>query len=495
MIVETASGKVQGREKDGILDFRGIPYAASTAGEFRFQPPRPAEPWAGVRDATTFGPIAIQNQGTMEAMFGAPPQEMSEDALSLNIWTPAADDGKRPVMVWIHGGAFVSGTGATPWYDGRSFARDDIVVVTINYRLGALGFLYVDGQGNFGILDQVAALEWVRDNIAAFGGDPAKVTIFGESAGGMSVGTLLGLPAAKGLFGKAIPQSGAAHHVRSADEAERQTEAFLAELGIEASTPADAADRLRGISVEKLLEAQATMVAKGFNGGLAFMPVVDGVALPQQPIDAIGAGQSAGGKTMIGTTRDEFRLFTLLDPGLASLDDARVAKRIGTMLRDPGGGEKILTHYRSSHPDLSPAELWTDLATDLVFRIPAVRLAEVQAARGEDVYMYRFDWCTPAFGGQLGACHALEIPFVFESINSRGGEMFTGPVSEEMRAMSRAMHEAWASFARTGAPVSDGLPEWPRYTPDRRATMVFDLESSVEIDPGGADREAWSGLL
>jgi para-nitrobenzyl esterase len=214
-IVATTGGPVQGREKDGIFDFRGIPYAAPPVGELRFRPPQPVEPWADVRDVTRFGPMAPQNQGAMEAMFGAPPRPMDEDCLTLNVWTPGCDDAKRPVMVWIHGGAFLYGTGATPWYDGRTFARNDVVLVTINYRLGALGFLHVDGQGNNGILDQVAALEWVRDNIAAFGGDPGNVTAFGESAGAMSVGTLLGLPAAKGLFVKAIPESGAAHSARS----------------------------------------------------------------------------------------------------------------------------------------------------------------------------------------------------------------------------------------------------------------------------------------
>src|SRR5438105_4576538 len=271
-IVETTTGAVEGRLKDGIFDFRGIPYAAPPVGELRFRPPQPAEPWTGVRDATRFGPTAPQNIGAMERMFGAPPQPMDEDCLTLNVWTPACDDGKRPVMVWIHGGAFLFGTGATPWYDGRSFARDDVVLVTINYRLGAFGFLHVDGQGNNGILDQVSALEWVRDNIAAFGGDPGNVTAFGESAGAMSVGTLLGLPAAKGLFVKAIPESGAAHSAKPRDQAELVTGAFLAELGLEPG--ADVVERLQTVPAAKLLEAQATVVMRHFVGGLPLTPVV-----------------------------------------------------------------------------------------------------------------------------------------------------------------------------------------------------------------------------
>src|SRR2546430_3183207 len=258
--VETTTGAVQGRVKDGILDFRGIPYAAPPVGDLRFRPPQPVQPWSGVLDATHFGPMAPQNQGAMERMFGAPPRPMDEDCLTLNVWTPACDDGKRPVMVWIHGGDFLYGTGATPWYDGRSFARDDVVLVTINYRLGAFGFLHVDGQGNNGILDQVSALEWVRDNIAAFGGDPGNVTAFGESAGAMSVGTLLGLPAAKGLFVKAIPESGAAHSPRTAEQAEHLARIFLAELGID--TGPNAGERLRDGPVERLLEVQSKVVAR-----------------------------------------------------------------------------------------------------------------------------------------------------------------------------------------------------------------------------------------
>ena len=492
-IVETTAGQVQGRVKNGIGDFRGIPYAAPPVGDLRFRPPQPVEPWTGVRDATAFGPMAMQNQGAMEAMFGAPPRAMSEDCLTLNIWTPACDDARRPVMVWIHGGAFLLRHGATPWYDGRSFARDDVVLVTINYRLGAFGFLHVDGQGNNGILDQVAALEWVRDNITAFGGDPGNVTAFGESAGAMSVGTLLGLPAAKGLFVKAIPESGAAHHGKAEEQADRVTTEFLAAAGIEPGP--DVADRLRAIPAEKLLEAQSAVVERELSGGLAFTPVVDGVVLPEAPIDAIGKGQAAGVSVLIGTTRDEMKLFSMLDPSLGGLDDARVAKRVGAMLAEPGGAADVVAHYRRRRADVSTADLWSALGTDMVFRIPAVRLAERQSALGNAVYMYRFDYSTPVFGGQLGACHALEIPFVFESLRGAGADMLVGPIDDDMVTLSRRMHEAWVAFARTGRPGADGLPEWPRYTADDRATMIFDFDPKIVDDPAGEDREAWAGLL
>ncbi|HEV3351838.1 MAG TPA: carboxylesterase/lipase family protein [Acidimicrobiales bacterium] len=494
-IVETTGGALQGRVKDAILEFRGIPYAAPPIGELRFRPPQPPEPWTGVRDATHFGPMAPQNQGAMEAMFGAPPQAMDEDCLTLNVWTPACDDGQRPVMVWIHGGAFLFGTGATPWYDGRSFARDDVVLVTINYRLGAFGFLHVDGQGNNGILDQVAALEWVRDNIAAFGGDPGNVTAFGESAGAMSVGTLLGLPAAKGLFVKAIPESGAAHSARTAEEAEELARIFLVELGIDPGPTA--VDHLRDLPAAALLEAQAKVVETqmGAGGrGLPFSPVVDGVVLPEAPIDAIGKGQAAGVTVLVGTTRDEWRLFSMMDPSIAKLDDEGAARRLAGLVRDKSRAPEVVAHYRLTRPDASVSDVWSAIGTDVIFRIPAVRLAETQSALGNDVYMYRFDYATPVFGGVLGACHALEIPFVFESLDA-GAEMFVGPLNDDLRTLARRMHASWVAFARTGEPAADGLPEWPRYSAEHRATMLFDLQPSVVDDPAGSDREVWAGVL
>ncbi|MBV8234302.1 MAG: carboxylesterase/lipase family protein [Acidimicrobiia bacterium] len=494
-IVETTSGSVQGRHQDGIFDFRGIPYAAPPVGPLRFRPPQPLERWTGVRDATRFGPVAPQNQGAMERLFGAPTQNIDEDCLTLNVWTPACDDGKRPVMVWIHGGAFLYGTGATPWYDGHGFAREGVVLVTINYRLGAFGFLHVDGQGNNGILDQVAALEWVRDNIAAFGGDPGNVTVFGESAGAMSVGTLLGLPAAKGLFVKAIAESGAAHSARPADLSAELAGTFLAELGVDPGP--GAVDRLRDIPMQTLLDAQAKVVERemGSGGrGMPFAPVVDGVVLPESPFDAIGNGQAAGVSVLIGTTRDEWRLFTLLDPSLSKLDDQGAARRLGRLVRDPARAPDVIAHYRSTRPETNVSDLWSEVATDVIFRMPAIRLAETQSALGNDVFMYRFDYATPVFGGALGACHALEIPFVFEMLDA-GAEMFVGPLSDDLRTLARRMHESWAAFARAGRPAADGLPEWPRYTDERRATMLFDLEPSLVDDPGGDDRAVWAGVL
>jgi para-nitrobenzyl esterase len=437
----------------------------------------------------------------MEAMFGGPQPTQSEaDCLTLNVFTPAPDGGLRPVMVWIHGGAFVTGSGSTPWYDGTSFARrGDVVVVTINYRLGALGFLHLDelsdrfagtGSGNVGILDQVAALEWVRDNIEAFGGDPNNVTAFGESAGAMSVGTLLGLPAAKGLFVKAIPQSGAAHHARATDVATDVARRFLEEAGLTADAAGVAA--LQELPVEAVFAAQASLLPKtAASGGLAFAPVVDGIVLPERPIDAIGGGSAADVAVLIGTTRDEMKLFGMLDPSLNELDDAKMLRRGTAVVGDESKAAALLEAYRAARPGASPTELWNALSTDHVFRIPAVRLAERQSELGNAVYMYRFDWATPVFGGQLGACHALEIPFVFNNLNAAGSEMFTGPASDEMRDMARTMHTAWHTFARTGNPGDN----WPRYTAGDRKVMRFDLASEVVDDPDRAEREAWEGVL
>ena len=499
--VETSGGRVEGTLKRGVQQFRGIPFAAAPVGELRFRPPRPVEPWAGTLDATRFGPQALQAASQLEAMFGGTPPPSSEDCLTLNVFTPSADGGRRPVMVWIHGGAFLTGSGSTPWYNGTSFATNhDIVVVTVNYRLGAFGFLHLDdvggeafgGSGNVGILDQVAALDWVRENIEGFGGDPNNVTVFGESAGAMSVGTLMGLPVAKGLFAKAIPQSGAAHNARPRDDADAIARDLLASLSLDA-TPAGAA-RLRELPAEAVLEAQNAIVAKHQPSGLAFTPVVDGIVLPEPPIDAIGGGSAGGVRVLIGTNADEMKLFTALDPASSDLDEAHLIKRAATAIGDAGKAAELVIAYRSHRDGATAADVWADLQGDFVFRIPAIRLAEHQVARDNAVYSYLFTWPSPQFGGALGACHALEIPFAWNTLDTGMSQLFIGPADDATRELAAAMHGAWASFARTGTPSAPGLPEWPAYDEERRATMIFDNPCRVEDDPGGIDREAWAGL-
>jgi para-nitrobenzyl esterase len=494
MIVETRSGKVQGTENDGVHVFRGIPFAKPPVGDLRWLPPQREEPWSDVRDATEFSPECAQTPFAMSALFGGPQPAHSEDSLYLNVWTPGLDDARRPVMVWVHGGAFMNGSGSTPWYDGTRFAQHgDVVVVTLNYRLATFGFLHLAdlfgdefaGSGNAGILDQVAALEWVRDNIDAFGGDPGQVTVFGESAGGASVGTLLGLPAARGLFRSAIPQSGAASWWSTRDRANEIATRIIDALEVK---PGDVT-ALRAKSSEEILAAQVgsgLAVSSGGEAGigLPFQPVVDSVALHQSPLAAIGQGNAAGVRVLVGTNRHEMTLFQLMDESLATIDEERIRRRAEAWLPADRAGD-IVSGYVARRAGQPVLDTWTDLSTDAVFRIPAIRLAEAQIAHGP-VWMYLFTWETPVFGG-LRSTHALEIPFVFDALQQPGASMFTG-TGEERQQISDAMHATWIAFAR-GADL-----DWPRYDTERRATMRFDATREVLDDPQGADREAWSGL-
>jgi para-nitrobenzyl esterase len=500
-IVETRSGRVEGTERGGIHVFRGMPYAQPPVGARRFCAPEPEEPWRGVRRAHDFGASAPQAPLTLP-LPGMDVGPMDEDCLYLNVYTPAADGAGRPVMVWIHGGGFVIGSASQPIYDGSHLARrGDVVVVTINYRLGPLGFLYLEqlcpdlegAVGNAGMRDQVAALEWVRDNIQAFGGDPARVTIFGESAGGMSVGTLLGMPSADGLFARAIPQSGAAHNVHTRDTATRVAERFLAELGVE---PSRAAQALRVVPPDRLLDThQQTVLELGTTEGLLpLQPLVDGASLPEPPLEAVRAGRAAAVALLTGTTRDEWKLFGFLDRGLASLDEAGLVKRLSSQI--PGAEvEALVAAYRRPERRTA-ADLFFAIETDRVFRIPAIRLAEAQAAHTRDTWMYRFDWESPSLGGALGACHALELPFVFGVLHQDGAELFAGS-GPEADALSERMMDAWLAFARDGDPSHDGLPggRWDRYDADRRSTMILGRTQGEELDPGSAERLAWEGIL
>ncbi len=504
-IVETRCGKLEGRETGGVQVFRGIPYARPPVGALRFRAPEPAEPWSGVRSALEFGPSAPQ-QPMMLPLPGMDVGAMDEDCLYLNVYTPAADGAARPVMVWIHGGGFVIGSGSQPVYDGRPLAlRGDVVVVTINYRIGPLGFLFLSdlcpelagATGNAGIRDQVAALEWVRDNIAAFGGDPGNVTIFGESAGGMSVGTLLGMPSARGLFARAIAQSGASHNVHTRETATKVAARFLEELGI---APAQAAATLRELPPDKLLETQQQTVLKlGTSLGLlAFQPLVDGDSLPEPPLGAVAAGHAADVTLMTGTTRDEWNLFGMLDPRARSLDEAGLVKRLSAQLPDADvpGLVEVYRRAREGRASCDPKDLYFAIQTDRIFRIPAIRLAEAQRPHQPHTYLYRFDWETPAFGGALGACHAVDLAFVFGLVDRPGAELFTGGGPEALLLSERVM-DAWAAFARNGDPSHAGLPggRWDAYDAERRATMLLGRDCALEFDPGAAERRAWDGLV
>jgi para-nitrobenzyl esterase len=498
----TAAGAVTGREKDGALLFAGIPYAAPPVGERRFRPPEPVEPWAGTRDATRFGRVSWQAAGALGGLLSGPQPDCDEDCLFLNVVTPALDDAARPVMVWIHGGGFVGGSGSTPWYKGTTMARrGDVVVVTINYRLGALGFLHLGAVGGdayassglSGILDQAAALRWVHDNIAAFGGDPGNVTIFGESAGAMSVGTLLGLPEAAGLFHRAIAQSGAANNLLTTAGAEPVTDAFLDVLGTHDLEGVLAAPAEQVLAAQQGVAAEMAANPDRFAGGgraalgLPFQPVVEDIRLPRPPLDAVRDGH-APVPLMVGTNRDEWNLFGIGAPPVE--DDAAAARRLDRAGVD---GTALVEAYRHTRPESSPGALWSAIMTDQVFRMPAIRLLEAQSAvRPDDIYGYWFTWGTPVFGGRLGSCHALEIPFVFHTMDQPGADVLLGDDPPE--ALSLTMLDAWVAFARSGDPNHAGLPEtWPAYDADRRATLQLDAEVAVVDDPDAAERLIWEG--
>jgi len=501
-IASTRFGKVEGEELPGLAVFKGIPFAAPPVGPRRWLAPEAPASWSGTRDARKFGGVAPQLAmalSALQAMVISDPQ--SEDCLYLNVWTPATDNKRRPVMVWIHGGAFAIGAGSQGIYDGSVLAkRGDAVVVCINYRLGPLGFLRLsdvtDGKipasGNEGILDQVAALEWVRDNIAEFGGDPSNVTIFGESAGGMSVGTLLGASAAKGLFHKAIPQSGACHTGAPRERANRNAERIMKKLG------ASNADAMRALTAAQLLTG--TLLADGKTPdpefGMAYQPVIDAAMMPRASIEMVTDGASSDVAIMVGSTLEEWKLFAPMDPGMAKLDRTGVSARISRRMT-PEHADGLINAYEQARAargsSAAPSEIFCALETDRIFRIPAVRLAEVHAKRKSKIYNYLFTWPSPAARGMLGSCHALELGFVFGTNHMPGMPQFagTGPVVERL---ATEMQDAWLAFARTGDPSCDRIGTVPQYDASRRATIIFGENSGIEDAPYDAERRAWDAV-
>jgi para-nitrobenzyl esterase len=493
-VVETTLGKVRGLREDGLDLFRGIPFAAPPVGPLRFRPPQPALPWSGVREATRFGLSAPQAPLALDFLDGMDVGPTSEDCLFLNVATPAADGGKRPVMVWIHGGAFTIGSGSQRMYDVRPLTkRGQVVVVSINYRLGALGFLGLDHEEaapNAGLLDQVAALRWVRENIAGFGGDPKNVTIFGESAGGMSVGCLLGMPEAKGTFDKAVPMSGAAHATNPQSAHARLRADFCKELGVADNDLA----ALRAKSADEIIAAQqrCEKLMLGHPQRIGFRPNLDGKAMAERPIDQIRKGLSADVPVLVGATRDEWKLFGMMDPASRKLDAAGLEAAIE--LRAPGHGAAIVAAYRGARPEATPVELFDAIETDRIFRIPAIRLAEAQSAHQPDTYAYLYTWESPILGGRLGACHGIDVPFVFGLIGTPGAEKFAGGGADAERLQAQTAG-AWLAFAREGRPADRSLPEWPRFESARRATMLLGPRSELAPDPFAAERAAWQGVL
>jgi para-nitrobenzyl esterase len=501
LVVSTASGKVRGLHKDGACHWRGIPYAAPPLGALRFLPPRPPVPWTGERDATRFGALAEQSRDPRIAMMSGVSNKLalSEDCLVLNVCSPAADGARRPVVVWIHGGGFIMGSGSQPLFNGSSFAaHHDVVVVTINYRLGLLGLLYLGElagepyrHGNVALLDQLAALRWVRENIAAFGGDPARVTVMGESAGAISVASLLGMPAARGLFDRAILQSGASELAPpSRASATAFARGVLAELGVGVAGLAD-------VPAARLVALQEQLVQSRGLG--VFTPYVDGETIPRPPTEAVRDGAGVQVPILIGSNQDEWALFdVVMGPAATSLLKAHLISRLGDDVLRIHAARRDARAARRDGADAARARspddgAWIDVIGDVVFRIPVLRLADAQA-RHAPVWMYRFDWHSPAFDGRLGAAHALELPFVWNQLDLPISQLLLGGDLAGARPLGAHMHAAWAAFIRGGDPAAAGLPAWPRYGEPRRATMVLDREPRVADDPDAALRELWSTI-
>jgi para-nitrobenzyl esterase len=487
-IVATTSGKVRGVRTGGVTAFLGIPYAAAPVGPALFEAPRPAPAWDGVRDAVDFGPTAPKPgyPAPFDALLPEPVVP-GDEFLNVNVWTPDPGGAGLPVLVWVHGGAFRNGSNAIPTYHGHAFARDGVVLVGVNYRLGAPGFAVLpDAPANRGILDQLAALEWVRDNIAAFGGDPGNVTIFGESAGGMSVTTLVAVAAGSGLFQKAIAQSGAGHSVATVDDARLVTAELAARLGVEPT-----AAGLAGVDVPTLIATQQAVAVDAtaqpepkrwgpsiVAAGMAFLPVVDGDLITARPVDTIAGGVGHDIPMVIGTTTDEYRFFI----GPTGVIAAATTDMVHGVAAHRGWPAETVDLYADNRKGASPGDVLAAMITDQYFRVPAVRLAEARA--GAVNYCYEFAWPTEV--QDLRACHALELGFVFDTLS--GNTQLVGP--NPPQRLADEMHGRWVAFAQ------DGDPGWPTYDTTTRQVLTFTAEGSAVVnDPRADERRAWDGIV
>ncbi|WP_028271500.1 carboxylesterase/lipase family protein [Arthrobacter sp. UNC362MFTsu5.1] len=497
-VVSTTNGQLRGSVDGGVHRFLGVPYAAPASGANRLRPPRPVQPWTDVRDATRYGAAPFQLAPPESAGTEWDTGLAGEDCLNLNIWTPDPGGSGLPVMVWIQGGAFE--IGSTAAYDGRNFARDGVVCVVINWRVGADGFLDLgDGQANVGLLDQVAALEWVRGNIAAFGGDPGNVTVFGQSAGAMSIGVLLSMPRAGGLFRRAILQSGAAHHAIPTGTAQRIGGFLAGKLGVPPTREA-----LAAVPAQQFLAAQAELKADLFadpdparwgqevlSSSMLWQPTVDGDVIPRRPIERIAAGAGSTVDVMVGTNTEDWKLFLAITGVISKVSEQDLVESRSVDGFPPIGAYGLpagtaYREYRAHYPDSSPGDVLAAVETDWWVRLPAIRLADARAtsATSARTFMYEFAWSAPG----LGAVHAVEVPFVFGTLDKHS-RLF-GPLlgADPPQELADAMHAAWVSFAATGD------PGWPDYDLERRATMLFNIDSSLVYDPRAWERELWADV-
>ncbi|WP_067811654.1 carboxylesterase/lipase family protein [Actinomadura kijaniata] len=481
--VATTRGRVLGERRGGSVRFLGIPYAEAPVGDLRFAAPVPVEPWEGVRAALAYGPTA-QRRALAEVTVIPEPTIPGAETLNLNVFTPdPSPDAGLPVLVWIHGGGFMAGCSASPWYDGRAFNRDGVVLVSVGYRLGVEGFLHVEGApDNRGVLDWIAALEWVRDNVAGFGGDPAKVTVAGQSAGGGAVQTLMATPSAHGLFRAAISVSGAV----MAPQARADGLAVAARFTERTGVPATVAE-LRDRSDDELLDLMDKLTGPGPGEppsvALRLAPFADGELVPAPVPEAFADGTAADVPLMLGFTRDEFTSF--LELAAADLP----AEALPSALRHTGVPAGVVDGYLALHRGDSPGRIVGGSVTDVLFRVPALAIAEARAGRSLPTWFYEFGWTAPpgvpVGGGRAG--HCLDLPFAFDLLDAEGVTAVAGEAPPQ--GLADAMHAAWVAFVRDLDPGD----RWPRYTAEDRRTMVWDAEPQVRPDPLRPERELWLG--
>jgi para-nitrobenzyl esterase len=503
-VVQTRAGAVRGDEGDRVVAFKGIPYGDDTSGEGRFRPPRPPLAWAGVRDCLDYGPSCPQMAVGQMTGQDLPPEtethmgvwtherRTGEDCLVLNVWTPGVADGTaRPVLVWLHGGGMAVGSASWPLYDFTNLARDnDAVVVGVNHRLGILGFLDLShigsefaDSGNVGMLDIVAALEWVRDNIAEFGGDPSNVTIFGESGGGSKVTCLLGMPTAQGLFRSACAMSGALLEARTSEAARANTDVVLEHLGIGVDVEA-----LRKLDADAFVQASLAVSGGGIAAARSGFGPTLGPSLPEHPGAAVRAGSAAGVNVVLGCTTHEMVAF-MGTPQVFDADEPMVRTMLGATLGD--ASDAVFDAYRAVHPDDSPGSIFLLIASDEFMRMRHIRYAEALLDGGaRSPRMYLFDFRRPSLDGVPRAGHGSDMPYFFDNVDK--APMADGPHAQPL---VRAMSGALVALARTGDPNHDGMPAWPVYSTSERATMVFDVEPRVELDPLGAERRVWDTVV
>ncbi|MBU9723022.1 MULTISPECIES: carboxylesterase/lipase family protein [Bacillaceae] len=485
-LVETKYGKVEGMIKDHVCIWKGIPYAQPPIGDLRFQAAKPPMPWSGVRQATQFGPSAYQEKRSNE-------EEVSEDCLTLNIWAKPPDDTLRPVMVWIHGGGFNFGSGKEDLFHGTSFVtRGDVVVVTFNYRLGPFGFLQLDefggeeygSSGNNGILDQVAALQWINENIEVFGGDPSQVTIFGESAGGRSVSLLLAMPRAQGLFQKAIIQSGALTTFSKSSDATAISEKVLHYLNVNSNE----LDKLKTIPPQRFLEA-----VRNLKLGISFAPTIDGELIPDYPMKQFESGFSRDVPVIIGTNRDECNFNLVFEESWKKLKDDEIVDKVSRMVGNYWS--EVSPYYLNHHQGgKTMLERLIPAMTFNAFTYSAIEFCNVRERHDAPTWLYRFDWSSPQFEGQLGASHAMEIPFVWNNLDCQSAWRLTGK-GEERKLVAEAMHQAWINFAHhsdpSPSPNAKTITKWSPYRSTNMPTMIFDVNSREVENPFGQEHIVW----